>query len=231
MKTVGIIGVAALGLLSFLVYELLTAADPDHWESEVVAFERRDVSNPPPQGAILFVGGRDIRYWETLESDLAPLTVVGRGLGGVQLHQLTYYAARIIKPYQPAAVMVMAGGEDLADVHGRRPEDVLADFKVLVSALRAHGVEAPIYFISIKPSPMRASRWLGVKRANALIEAYCRENDRLHYIDVASGMFDEAGEIRGELFRWDGLTLNAEGYRQLAAMLRPVLVSRFGARQ
>lgn len=228
-KTVSIIGVAALGLLSFLIYELLTVADLDHWESEVVAFERRDVSNPPPRGAILFVGGRDIRYWETLEADLAPLLVMARGIGGAQIRHLTHYAARLIKPYEPAAVMIVAGGEDLADVHGRRPEDVLDDFKILVSALRAHEVEVPIYFISIKPSPMRAARWLGVKRANGLIEAYCGQDDRLHYVDVTRGMFDERGDIRDELFRWDGLTLNEAGYRQLTQMIRPVLISDFGA--
>lgn len=225
----GIAAAITVGLASLLVYVLLASSDVDYWEGEIREFERRDISNPPPRGGIVFVGGRDIRLWQTLEADMAPLAVVRRGFGGAQLHHLTHYAGRIVKPYAPGAVVVMAGEEDLADVQGRRPEDVLDGFEVLVTALRAHGVDAPVYFISIKPSPMRESRWLAAKRANALIKAYTDDADGLFYIDAASGMFDPTGAVREELFRWDGLTLNDEGYRLLAAEVRPVMSTRFPA--
>ena len=222
------IGFAALVIFVFLVYVLLASGQASYWEGDIAEFERRDISNPPPTGAILFVGDRDIRRWDSLSADMAPMAVVQRGFGGAHLAHLTHYAARIIKPYDPAAIVVMAGGADLADVRGYRPEDVLEDFKIFVSAVRAHGIMAPIYFVSIRPSPLRESRWFGAKRANRLIETYANSTNGLHYIDVANDMFAADGSMRSELFNWDGLSLSEEGYALLAKKIRPVLAASVG---
>ena len=50
-------GVAVAALFAFLIYVLLASGDAKYWEGEIAAFERRDVSNPPPENAVLFVGG------------------------------------------------------------------------------------------------------------------------------------------------------------------------------
>ena len=216
-------------LFAFLVYVLLASSDPDYWLGEIAEFERHDVSNPPSKGGIVFVGGRDVRLWETLESDMAPLPVLNRGFGGAYLDHLTYFAARIIKPYEPRAVVVIAGAEDMADVQGRTPEELLEGFKIFMSALRAHDVSAPVIFVSIRPSPMRAARWFGAKRANGLIEAFAATRDDVIYLDVASLMFTDEDEMRGDMFRWDGLSLSAEGYDLLASRLKPLLTRRFNS--
>jgi hypothetical protein len=220
----GLAGLAALSLFTFLLYVLLASGDPAYWSGEIAAFERRDVSNPPPQGAVLFVGDDDVRLWETLHYDMAPLEVVARGFGGAQIAHVTYYIPRIVAPYHPRAVVLMAGEADLSDVRGRRPEDVLDDFKDFVTALRKAGVAAPVYFVSIHPQPMRGSRWFGAKRANALIADYVKTAPGLHFIDVATGFIDAHDETRRELFRWDGLSLNAAGRAVLAERIRPVLL-------
>ncbi len=221
--------VLAALLFAFLVYVLLASSGPDYWAGEIAEFERHDVSNPPSKGGIVFVGGRDVRLWETLESDMAPLPVLNRGFGGAYLDHLTYFAARIIKPYEPRAVVVIAGAEDLADVQGRTPEELLEGFKVFMSALRAHDVSAPVIFVSIRPSPMRAARWFGAKRANGLIEAFAATREDVIYLDVASLMFTDDDEMRGDMFRWDGLSLSAEGYNLLASRLKPLLTRRFNS--
>lgn len=219
------LGFVVVAFFGFLVYVLLASGNPGYWEGDIAEFERRDVSNPPPAGAILFVGADDVRLWETLAADMSPLRVIRRGFGGAQIAHVTHHATRIVIPYRPRAVVFMAGEADLSDVRGRRPEDVLADFKAFVGALRDHGLHAPIYFVSIRPSPMRLSRWYGAKRANALIEAYTKSEAGLAYIDAASAMFDAGGEIRRDLFRWDGLSLKAPGYALLAGAIRPALLA------
>src|SRR2546422_677497 len=45
-------------------------------KSQIVAFEKSDSLNPPKPGAIVFTGSSSIRYWKTLEKDMAPLPVV-----------------------------------------------------------------------------------------------------------------------------------------------------------
>ncbi|MBX3445445.1 MAG: hypothetical protein KF765_01720 [Parvibaculaceae bacterium] len=225
LVTLGIgFGVAVLALFAFLIYVLLASGDPEYWEGEIAAFERRDVSNPPPENAVLFVGGRDVRLWETLGEDMAPVAVIQRGFGGAQLPHIAYYRDRIIHPYRPRAIVIMAGDADLADVRGRRPEDVLDDFRTLVLSLRAENLNAPVYFVAIRPSPARKERWYGAQRANALIADYVSAEPTMHFIDATPGMIDERGNIRKELFRWDRLSLNAEGYKVLTEAIKPVLI-------
>ena len=100
---------------------------------------------------------------------------------------------------------------------GARPEELLAGFKVFLSAVRAHEVSAPVIFVSIRPAPMRAARWFGAKRANGLIEAFAATRDDVIYLDVASLMFTDEEEMRDEIFRWDGLSLSEEGYMLLTS--------------
>jgi lysophospholipase L1-like esterase len=227
----GLVGLAVLAIFGFLLYVLLASGAPGYWSGDIAAFERRDVSNPPPQGAVLFLGDDDVRLWDTLSADLAPVRSIARGFGGAQIAHITYYIPRIVVPYKPSAIVLMAGATDLSDVRGRRPEDVLDDFKAFVAALRKAGVTAPVYFVSIHPQPMRSSRWLGAKRANALIAAYIKTDPSLHFIADAALFIDGTGQVNGDLFRWDGLTLNIKGQAILADVIkRRLLKDGYGPR-
>jgi lysophospholipase L1-like esterase len=218
-------GLSVFALFGFLLYVLLASGDPRYWEGEIAAFERRDVSNPPPHDAVLFIGADDVRFWSSLPLDMAPVPVIARGFGGAQIAHVTHYIPRIVVPYRPRAIVLMAGEADLSDVRGRRPEDVLDDFKEFVAALRAQGVKAPVYFVSLHPSPMRVSRWFGAARANTLIQEYEKTADDLFFINIAEGMLDRRGNVRDDLFRWDGLSLNASGYALLTEKIKPVLLA------
>ena len=222
------LGFAVVALFGFLVYILFAEGDPDHWSGEIAEFTRQDISKQPPKGALLFVGGSDLRQWESLSQDMAPLKVINRGFGGARISHITHYASRIIKPYAPQAIVVMAGDEDLADVRGYRPEDLQRDLDIFVAAVRAHGVKAPVIFVSIHPSPMRKARWLASKRANVLIRELADAHVGVYYIDVASSMFNEDQSLRADMFRWDGLSLTEKGYAQIREILYPALMGAFG---
>ncbi|MGX1198269.1 GDSL-type esterase/lipase family protein [Parvibaculum sp. MBR-TMA-1.3b-4.2] len=214
-----------LALFGFLIHVLLASGDATYWETEIAAFERRDVSNPPPQDAVLFLGGRSLRRWSTLERDMAPYITINRGFGGAQVAHITHYASRIAAPYNPAAVVIIVGADDLADVHGRRPEDVLKDFVELLQTLRKDGVGAPVFFVSIPPQPMRTSRWYGMARANELVEKYTKSDPSVHFIDVTKDLLLPNGKVNIDYFRWDGLTLSGAGYQVLSRHIKPALTA------
>jgi lysophospholipase L1-like esterase len=216
----GLTVLAALTLFGFLLYVLLASGDPAYWAGDIAAFERRDVSNPPPRNAVLFVGDDDVRQWVTLGRDMAPIATIGRGFGGAQMSHVTHYIPRIVAPYRPRAIVLMAGESDLSGAHERRPEELLEDFKEFVMVLREARIAAPVYFVSIHPEPLRQSRWLGAKRANAMIEAFTDGDPTLHYIDVATALSIGAGEANDDFFRWDGLALNEAGRAAMAAVIR-----------
>lgn len=223
--TGGALFLAVAALFGFLLYVLLASGNPTYWAGDIAAFERLDVSNPPPRGAVLFVGDANVRQWNTLARDMAPIPVVKRGFGGAQIAHVTYYIPRIIVPYKPSAIVLIAGQADMSDEGGRRPEDVLDDFQHFIAALRKARVTVPVYYVSIHPQPMRTSRWLGAKRANSLINAYIQHDPSLHYIDVASVLSNGADEANDEYFKWDGLSLNAKGYAIMTARIKAALLS------
>lgn len=214
-----------LAMFGFLIHVLLASGDASYWETEIAAFERRDVSNPPPPDAVLFLGGRSLRRWSTIERDMAPYLTINRGFGGAQVAHITHYASRIAAPYRPAAIVIIVGADDLADVHGRRPEDVLKDFVELLQTLRKDGVEAPVFFVSIPPQPMRTSRWYGMARANELVEKYTKSDPSVHFIDVTKDLLLPNGKVNVDYFRWDGLTLSGAGYQVLSRHIKPALAA------
>jgi len=126
--------VLVLAVLFILVRKTAQAirGDPTFWEWQIRRFEREDLRRKPAMGGIVFTGSSSIRFWKTVEEDMAPLTVINRGFGGSQIHQVTYYAERIVLPYKPKIVVLYAGENDIAGVKFSRKktaEEVLEAFK------------------------------------------------------------------------------------------------------
>jgi len=96
-----------------------------------------------------------------------------------------------------------------------------------VGIIRAQLPETWIYYVSIKPSILRWSNWEKLKKTNELIAGYIRTQPRAQFIDIDGPMLDTQGKPRAELFRWDGLHLNAKGYALWTSIIKPVLLSRF----
>lgn len=194
------------------------------WEPDIQAFERMDKTNPPPQGAVLFLGSSTIRLWKTLAKDMDGIPTVRRGFGGSRIADSTQFAERIVFPYNPRMIVFYAGDNDIAAKAA--PEEVLADFKAFVQKIRAHSPNLPIAFISIKPSMARWGRIDAMRVANALVRHYCETTPGLKYIDVFSPMLGNDGKPLPELFESDSLHLNAAGYKLWTGIIRPQLGSK-----
>src|SRR4051794_6395257 len=109
----------------FVVFAPQLGAEPTadpfaKWEKEIAAFEEKDRQNPPPKGAIVFIGSSSIRKWATLAEDFSHHQVINRGFGGSQIIDSVHFADRIVLPYEPRMVVLYAGGND---IHlGKAPE-------------------------------------------------------------------------------------------------------------
>jgi lysophospholipase L1-like esterase len=198
-----------------------TNSGPTKWEAEIRAFEAADRTNPPPSGAIVFVGSSSIRLWRTLAQDFSEFKVLNRGFGGSQIADSIAFANRIILPCQPRLVVLYAGDNDLAT--GKSPSQVYADFKAFVRKIRTASPKTGIVFISIKPSPARWALAEKVRAANQMIENYCKPAEGLTYIDVFNPMLGGDGKPRAELFLEDKLHLNARGYALWTEIIKPRL--------
>lgn len=210
-------------LFAPLVLSLSAAQDkqaPARWEKAIAAFEKQDRESPPPKGAVLFVGSSSIRLWD-LKKSFPDLPTINRGFGGSQIADSTHFAARLVNKHAPQVVVFYAGDNDIATK--KTPERLLEDFRAFVKAVHAALPGTKILFIAVKPSPRRWEMFAQQQKANALIEAYCRRDERLHYLDVVTPMLGKDGMPRGELFAKDRLHLSAEGYQLWNGLLAPQL--------
>lgn len=205
-----------LTLLAFLLLLLASAlADAQQlqtnpWEDDIRKFEQADSLQPPPQGAVLFVGSSSIRLWETLSEDFPDQQVINRGFGGCELADVVHFADRIILPYKPRTVVVYAGDNDMAN--GKKPEQIVTDYKQLVRLIHQGLPQTRIGYISIKPSLARWNLADKIRKTNSLIKKYSSHDRLLTYIDIFTPMLGKDGTPRKELLAQDGLHLNSEGY-------------------
>ena len=200
---------------------------PSFWGFQISAYEKADRMNPPKAGVIVFTGSSSIRFWDTLANDMKPLEAINRGFGGSQIAHVNQYASRIIIPCRPRAVVLYAGDNDLSWPWPKPPEQVFGDFRQFVGIIHSQLPETWVYYVSIKPSILRSGNWQKMEKTNELIAAYISTQPRVQFIDVDEAMLDAQGEPRAELFRWDGLHMNAKGYAVWTSIIKPVLLSRF----
>lgn len=196
---------------------------PARWEDDIAAFEAEAAANPPPEDAYLFVGSSSIRLWSTLEEDMAPMPVIQRGFGGSALGDCIHYADRLVTPYQPKAIFVFCGTNDIAGENAKSATEVFDLYKTFVGKIREDLPQTPIYFIAITHTRSRWEHIDTIKETNALVEAWTTEDPSLHYIDTASHLLDDSGEPRDAFFVDDQLHLSPAGYEIWTAIIRPIL--------
>lgn len=198
-----------------------TGHDFARWENEIAAFEAMDRTNPPPKGALLFIGSSTIRLWPALAQDFPEQKVINRGFGGSEIVDSTHFADRIVFPYAPRMIFFRAGGNDLWA--GKSPETVFMDFKAFVARVRTKLPETEIVFISWSPTPSRWKQHDREKALNAMVKDYARRAPHVEYIETYDMVLGTDGRPRPNLFRSNMLHFNEAGYKLLAERVRPYL--------
>ena len=179
------------------------------WEPAMRRFEAQDKQKMPAQGQVLLLGSSSIRGWNDRKW-FPDLQTINRGFGGSQIADSLQYADRIILPYRPRLIVFYAGDNDIAAK--KTPQRVFDDYKKLVAKVAQASPRTRWFYIAIKPSLSRWRLWPKMREANRLIDAYCRTDDRLTYVDIASPMIGPDGRPIQKLFKSDGLHLNETGY-------------------
>jgi lysophospholipase L1-like esterase len=190
-------------------------------EPEIAAFVAKDKENPPPKGAILFIGSSSIRLWKDVDKDFPQHRVINRGFGSSMISDCVKFADQIAIPYEPRAIFFFCGGNDINA--GKSPETVAGDFRAFVEKVHAKLPNTEINFISSSPNPKRWAQIEKVRALNALVEQYCKATPHLHYVDVYSKMLGPDGQPKQGIYRDDQLHMNAEGYKIWVEVLRPLL--------
>lgn len=214
---------ALVGLLPALLSAQAPTPTPgaNRFEPNVRAYEDADRTSPPPQNAILLVGDSQFFRWKTLAEDLPGYTVVNRGIDSFQMSDLLHFTERLVLPYKPRFVVLHVGGNDINT--GKTPDQILGDFKIFVSKVRAAMPGVPIAFSSTTPGPGRWSQAPQRVLLNQQIKEYIATQPGLHFIDLWRPMLTPDGQPREELWVEDRIHPNQAGYRIRVQVMRPLL--------
>lgn len=201
-----------------------TAAGAGKWyENEIRAFERADAQHPPERGQVLFVGSSSFRLWKTLARDMSPAPVINRGFGGSATHEVLEVFDRVVAPYEPAVIVYYCGDNDLG-TDGTDWERPAINFIEFYGRARAKWPRVEVFYVPIKASLQRWKNWPNMKRANAMVEAFCAASAGGHYLDTVTPTLMADGTPDPSLFESDGLHINEKGYERWTKVVRgPVI--------
>ena len=190
---------------------------------EIQAFKTQDKLNPPPAGAILFVGSSSFRKWTDVNSYFPGFTIINRGFGGSTFPDVIRYAPDVIFPYHPKQVVIYCGDNDLASSDAVSADTVFERFRVLFELIRTNLPGENILFVSIKPSPSRARLKEKMEQANLLIQTYLSLQQHAAFADVYHKMLNPDGSVMTGVFTEDDLHMNAKGYAIWQKVIAPYL--------
>lgn len=198
--------------------------DPTSWTPTMRGFALEDEIADWPRGAIVATGSSSMRFWDhRIHEDLAPLTIISRGFGGSNMNDLLYFLDELVLKHAPRAVMIYEGDNDVAQ--GVPVSQILSRFESAIVRIHAADPETRVYLLSVKPSILRAAMWPEMLQVNAGLQRLAGANDNVHYIDVATPMMKDDGNVREDLFVQDGLHMNQKGYDIWRNVVAPVLVA------
>ncbi|MEO0631086.1 MAG: GDSL-type esterase/lipase family protein, partial [Planctomycetota bacterium] len=189
----------------------------------VTRWTTQDALDPISPGGVVFVGSSSIRRWEQLTRDFNDYRVIQRGFGGSQLEDLNFWVNELVLSYQPTAVVVWSGTNDLSS--GETGIEVFNDYLTFVGLVQAQQPNVEIFYLGVTPTPANDSTTIEHDTANGLIEAETLTDPKQHYIDLPTPFYalnPPAGPDFTALYV-DPVHLNRAGYDLWTAIIRPAV--------
>ncbi len=193
-----------------IIYQAAFCQDPARFQDEINKIQADAGAYAGMSDLVLFTGSSSIRLWTGLAADFPGIALVNTGFGGSHMSDLLFYADVLILQYKPVKIIIYEGDNDIES--GKETTEILADATRLVKLIRLTLPEAPVYFISAKPSLARWHLKEKYIKYNRQLSDFATATPLVHFIDVWSIMLDDSGNPQPGIFLEDGLHLNLKGY-------------------
>ncbi len=138
---------------------------PENKETVVRLIEEQ---YPVNHGDIICYGPSNITFWYSLEKDMLPYHAQNHGMGGCTDIDLIEYAPHVLYPYQPSAVIIQTGSNDIAS--GIPLEEILRRKKEMYDLFLSKMPTAKLIVCSGLPLPGRMQYWNATEKTNQLLK-------------------------------------------------------------
>ena len=211
---------------SLEAYRLSKAAELRDDFGELARYRDANAALKPPAAGerrVVFFGDSITDIWP-IQKYFPGKPYVNRGIGGQTTPQMLIRFRQDVINLQPAAVVILAGTNDIAGNTGPMSlEDIEANYASLAELATAHHIR--VIFSSVLPmhnyTPQSINLFLQrspekIRDLNRWLRDYCASNGCI-YLDYFSAMVDPTGLLKKELAE-DGLHPNADGYAIMAPL-------------
>ncbi|MEO1584170.1 MAG: GDSL-type esterase/lipase family protein [Planctomycetota bacterium] len=190
---------------------------------DVTRWNDQDVLDPIQAGGVVFVGSSSIRRWEQLTRDFSDYRIIQRGFGGSQFEDLNFWVDELVLGYQPSAVVVWEGTNDLST--GETGAEVFADYQSFVATVQSQQPGVDIFYLGVTPTLANGPTTAERDAANASIAAAAAADPKLHYIDLPAAFYALNPPAAPEFTSLyvDPIHLNRAGYDLWTTIVRPSL--------
>lgn len=197
-------------------------------ETYFISMFTRHMHMRPARNGVVFLGNSltDYAPWSEL---LPSFPVINRGIAGDRIEGVRLRLDDIAAD-RPNKLMLMIAANDLIKFPNKPVTEIWADYEVLLKEIAAKMPHTHLYVNSVLPMNPKCVDYAGFnERAaelNKLLKAG-KERYEYIYIDIASEMMDENGDLKAE-YTTDGCHLSALGYfvwaTNLLANGRPMVI-------
>jgi lysophospholipase L1-like esterase len=179
---------------------------------------------PPSSGEnrVVFLGDQITEFWSRSNANFfTAKSWLNRGVAGQTTDQMLIRFRQDVIDLHPKAVVILAGLNDVAGLHGTATEEMILDNLMSMTELaRANGIR--VVLASITPvcdcfaKGTARQRWQErINEVNELIQKYCARSEAI-FLNYFSAMADD-DNLKKELTT-DGVLPNDAGYRVMAQL-------------
>lgn len=180
----------------------------------------------PGETRVIFLGDQITEFWGSKGGKFPPVKSpdkqwLNRGIAGQTTDQMLIRFRQDVISLTPRVVVILAGLNDIAGLHGSSTEEMIVDNLMSMTELaRANGIR--VVLASLTPvcncdgKSAARERWRErIAETNELIEKYCAKSGAI-YLDYFEAMSHE-GDLKKELTT-DGVLPNDAGYAVMARL-------------
>jgi lysophospholipase L1-like esterase len=183
------------------------------------------------EATVVFLGDSITAGWsDAMPAFFAGRPYIERGVGGETTPQILARFRADVVDLEPAAVVILAGTNDIAGNTGpatnKMIQDNLASMAEVASANDIRVILAsilPAYDYPWSPGQQPAGR---IAAINSWMRSYAEENGHV-YLDYYSALVDDRGGMQAA-YTTDGVHVNAEGYAIMAGLAETAIAEALG---
>lgn len=184
-------------------------------------------SIPPVKDRVVFMGNSITDGWIRADADFfAKNPYIDRGISGQTTPQMLVRFREDVIDLKPAAVVILAGINDIAQNTGYiRPEDTFGNIVSMIELAKANNIKPvicsilPAYDFPWRPGLQPAEKVVAI---NKMLKEYAVKNN-IVYVDYFSAMADVRKGLPEKLSK-DGVHPTLEGYKIMEALVQKGII-------